>query len=351
MENRTMVSRLRQVFLASPRRKTEGFTLIELLVVTVIAGGIVSGLLYIVVQLLGVDQRESARTETQREMQMALDYMSTELREAVYVYDANSLTGTGVGVRSTTGATDGLDLSTVLPAALFNNSTPVLVFWKQDRFSAGGVTACATATPTQATDLAKAGVNCTAGSAYSLVAYSLSTNNPSSIWSGQARITRYAYTQFRQDGTVSKSYVNPASTGFRAWPVGTNKSNTLANLIPDTGGRIDDGVQPAALVDFVATTNPTNPNPTCPGEFTATSAYVPMTPPATAGWLNKNTSLVGVRSFYACVREGTEDTNSEVGLYLQGNTFGRPGVFTSNFLPTLQTRVLGRGVLSRPSVN
>ncbi|NJO66710.1 MAG: type II secretion system protein, partial [Leptolyngbyaceae cyanobacterium RM1_405_57] len=82
-----------RLFQSRQKRKSSGFTLIELLVVIVIAGGIISGLMYLVVELLGVDQRESSRTETQREMQLAMDYIASELREAVYVYDGRCFAG------------------------------------------------------------------------------------------------------------------------------------------------------------------------------------------------------------------------------------------------------------------
>jgi Tfp pilus assembly protein PilW len=351
MKDRTNLSRLRRNLLASPHRGTVGFTLIELLVVTVIAGGIVAGLMFIVVQLLGVDQRESARSETQREMQMALDFMSSELREAVYVYDANSLLGIGAGGRSTSStATDGVNLNTILPAALFNESTPVLAFWKHQPFPTAAVNACANVA--QRATLELQGVPCNAGSSYALVVYSLSTRDPApKTWSGQARITRYTFTQFQQNGTVTAGYASPATTGFRSWPYGPNvTTGATENLL---GGRINTA-QITPLVDFVSTnpttfvsaTNPINTTPGCPAEYG--NVATTMTPPG--AWLTGN--LANVRSFYACVREGQEDTNAEVALYLQGNAVGRPGVLTpDNFLPTLQTRVLGRGVLSRQGAN
>jgi prepilin-type N-terminal cleavage/methylation domain-containing protein len=352
MKDRTNLSRLRQNLLASPHRKTEGFTLIELLVVTVIAGGIVAGLMFIVVQLLGVDQRESARSETQREMQMALDFMSSELREAVYVYDADSLQGFGAEGRTTAvNVPNGDNLNTILPTNLFDASVPVLAFWKHQPFPTAALNKCADAA--QRETPAFQSVPCNAGSSYALVVYALSTKDATpKTWSGQARITRYTFTQFQQNGDLRAGYVSPATTGFRSWPYGPNATTSATeNLL---GGRIGntpltplvDFVSTNAT-DFVSTTNPMNDKPSCPAEYGAPAAT--MTPPD--AWLTAG-SLEKVRSFYACVRTGGEDTNAEVALYLQGNAVGRPGVFTKdNFLPTLQTRVLGRGVLSRSGAN
>ncbi|TAN85658.1 MAG: prepilin-type N-terminal cleavage/methylation domain-containing protein, partial [Phormidium sp. SL48-SHIP] len=70
-----------------------GFTLTEILVSMIIAGLVMSGLLGLMVELLTSDARETARTETQREMQMALDYISSDIRESVYVYDGNCIDG------------------------------------------------------------------------------------------------------------------------------------------------------------------------------------------------------------------------------------------------------------------
>ncbi|NET50384.1 MAG: prepilin-type N-terminal cleavage/methylation domain-containing protein, partial [Merismopedia sp. SIO2A8] len=69
-----------------PSRKSQGFTLIELLVTALIGSIIVTGLLFLTNELLTSDRRESTKTETQRDLNLALDFMGAELREAIYVY-------------------------------------------------------------------------------------------------------------------------------------------------------------------------------------------------------------------------------------------------------------------------
>ena len=124
-------NRLKRSLLPSRSTRSKGFTLLELLVVMAISSGIIAGLMYIVVELMSTDQRESSRSETQREMQMALDYISAELREAEFVYTADNLACAGP---TGAGAPPCSPLTAYLPPAVSNNSMPILAFWKQERF-------------------------------------------------------------------------------------------------------------------------------------------------------------------------------------------------------------------------
>lgn len=321
--------RLPHLLFSSRRRSTQGFTLIELLVTTAIGGLIVAGLTYIVVELMGVDQSESARSETQREMQMALDYITVDLREAVRVYSGDFLQCAG-GCKP---------LTDYLPESLSSNSVPVLAFWKQQPFPDRVRDACQSASP-------PAGVNCLSGSSYALVVYSLSKANPNRIWSADnARITRYALTEFDTSGNSNPGYVNPGVQGnFDRWPLDKSRDTNLQSRRP-TGSA-------AALVDFVDLMQ-SDEAAACPENYSKS----PKETGQPAGVAN----LIAARSFYACISprqtnltnsDGTtttigSDLNQDVILYIRGNAKGRPGV-TGNrvFLPTLQTRVLIRGLLN-----
>lgn len=285
---------------------TAGFTLIELLIVALISGLLISGLMYLVVELLTADQRESSRTETQREMQMALDYISTELKEAVYVYTGACMAGVASGC---------YPLADSLPAAVSRNSIPVLAFWKQQQIPKELRDDCARGT--QAAD-----VPCIVGNSYSLVVYSLSTD-PGAAWQGRARITRYALTQFAGRTPVER-YVTPKPSSFGGWRRSPGTS---------TGG----DSSPAVLVDFVddgagANTVVGANNPTCPTD------YLPS--PATTE---------ASKSFFACVNNLPGNPYRDVVLFLRGSVYGRPGFRTAEraFLPALETRVRMRGVLER----
>ncbi|MBD3883781.1 type II secretion system protein [Phormidium tenue FACHB-886] len=349
-------SRLRQALLPSRQASSKGFTLLELLVVMLIASSIIAGLMYIVVELMGTDQRESSRSETQREMQMALDYMSTELREAVFVYSAANLECAGP-------AGNCQPLTNYLPTSLSNNSVPILAFWKQEPFPnqvpAGSVRArCFGATST-----APPGVSCLTGHSYALVVYSLSKNN-SNIWSARnARITRYILKQFNSDGNLTPGYVNPGAytnTPFSTWPIFKNDVGVDTNFQTER----PDG-PPVTLVDFVdAQPQPRaagsgggvseeyacpNANPTDPTSYT----YA-LTPSLRT---LESAGFAKVRSFYACVsitpglpvaqQIVNPSENQEIILHLQGNANGRPGIFRDELLSALETRVLSRGVLTK----
>jgi len=300
---------------------TAGFTLLELLIVSLISGLLISGLMYLVVELLTVDQRESSRTETQRDMQMALDYMSTELKEAVFVYSGACMAGTASGCKA---------LATSLPTLFTATSTPVLAFWKQQPIpNALRLAQCAAGTQTLGGWL----VPCTAGSSYSLVVYSLvlNTPNPPSPWKGKARITRYALTEFNSAGTARTAGYGRDVTPSGAW-----------QAIPPLAG-----ITPDVLVDFVddnvgATTVVGAVNLTCP-----TADYLPSPVSAAA----PTTVIPAARSFFACVKDTTTLPNSyrDVVLFLRGSVSGRPGFRDADraFLPALEARVLTRGVLGR----
>lgn len=339
---RAFLSRIKRLWGASRYSRTKGFTLLELLVVTAIGAGIVSGLMFIVVQLMETDQREASRSETQREMQLAMDYISAELREAVYVY-------TGAQLQT---------LANYIPETLTENgSVPVLAFWKQQEFPTVARNFCkAKSGDTVANATARAGINCESGSSYALIVYSVKPKTGD--WQGEAHLTRYALTEFQSSWTnvntpsINRGYVNPGTFGnFPNWPVGTAPGGaantnlqtiTLSDIYRGTNGRPinrpDGSGKVNVLVDFVALpTSTTAASPTCPN-----NTYE-LSPANSAS-----------RTFYACVAPKTSTgDNQEVILFLQGNVNGRAGYTiaggnrTADKLPALETRVLTRGVLGR----
>jgi len=345
-------SSLKRLWGSSRRSRTQGFTLLELLIVTAIGAGIVSGLMFIVVQLMETDQREASRSETQREMQMAMDYISAELREAVFVYTGSQLQTMVAG--------------NYLPTSVTNsNSVPVLAFWKQQEFPTVAKNFCrANRGDSTANVAARAGINCEAGSSYALVVYSVRPLAAGDIWRGRARLTRYALTEFRSSTplAINQGYVNPGTFGnFPTWPVGTSPSGAAnVNLQGESLATIYSGRNPQGrptgrpngdadvLVDFVAhPAEDATTNPSCPTGYDISPANV------------ASIAATVSRSFYACVppRINTGD-NQEVLLFLQGSVQGRAGYTTglgartADKLPALETRVLTRGVLGRtPATN
>ena len=349
-------NRLKRSLLPSRRDRSQGFTLLELLVVMAISSGIIAGLMYIVVELMTTDQRESSRSETQREMQLALDYMSTELREAVFVYTADNLNCAGP-----TGACS--PLTTFLPPKVSENSVPILAFWKQKPFP-NNVSAASKRGQCFGNAPPK-GISCLTGNSYALVVYSLSKANPSTIWSDKnARITRYELSEFNSKGDLTQGYVNPGAYNgnpFASWPIFEDDTDgKLKNIqnVPVKSLRPPGQPQgnPVPLVDFVDTQARNPGGKGGAGEATAcpnVTNYA-LTPSLdtlkTAGFNN-------VRSFYACIsvsptlpagsRIANPSENQEVILHLQGNAYGRPGIFKDELLSALETTVLSRGVLTK----
>lgn len=363
MAKHTFWSRLGKYLLKSRRHTVQGFTLLELLVVTAIAGGIVAGLTFIVVQMMTADQREASRSETQREMQLALDYIATELREAVYVYPGDYIQCTQSPQKPACES-----LSQFLPASVSENSVPVLAFWKHQPFP--------TAVKNRCRGREQEGVACLAGQSYALVVYSLAKNDPDDkTWKGKARITRYVLSQFDSDGRANPSYVDPSEErNFTTWPYGNNDDGRFVNLqAARPAGR------PDTLVDYVSfnyldagVANRAGQAGFCPDLPTEGSG-----PNVEEYNISPSDALLkgdfaGVRSFYACVAAPTESVRSggrtiqqpdltryrDIIVYLRGSATGRPGILPDrnglilrsddpDILPALQTRVLSRSVLGR----
>lgn len=146
-------------------KKNSGFTLIELLVAMILAVLVITPLLGFMINILDTDRKEQAKVNSEQEIQTALDYISQDLKQAIYIYDARGIDA----------------IQDELPYASDRNKVPVLVFWKRE-FKKGAVTRNY-----------YSGTN--DGFVYSLVAYYLiksnSSNNPNNIWSNQFRIAKF----------------------------------------------------------------------------------------------------------------------------------------------------------------
>lgn len=320
--------------------KPSGFTLTELLVGMFIASTLISSLLYMVVELLQTNQKELAQTETQGDMQHALDFISSELREAVYVYGGDCLQGQGTLTNGVPSADYCPGIVNYIPDILTNstsNSVPILAFWKLERLPEPLRVQCNN-------NNSPATVPCTAGRTYSLIVYFLRKNQSTdpTHWSGKARITRYALTQYNSQGIATANYVEPEQVGvtFRIWPY-KNNGGSLTNLQASKPT-----VDAFTLVDFVDdTVRSGDNNVSCPNNYA-------LTP--TSNTLSNNSyasgAFSGVRSFYACVRGGTGDGigfNQDVFVFLRGNASGRVGINNDSFLPTLQAQVLKHGLVNK----
>lgn len=320
----TLKSRCRSL----KHNSTRGFTLTEVLVSMIIASLILSGLLSLMVELVTTDAREIARTETQREMQMALDYISTDLREAVYVYDGDCL------------ADEGSDRKTELCEGLLDyisvpdDSVPVMAFWKLEDLP----------------ESLSEDEQTISGRSHSLVVYYLTRNDENdTIWQGMGRLQRAVLSQYNSQGQEVAGYIDPEGS-FDSWP-GPDNAGGNATL------------RPVTLVDFVDD-RPMDEIDELIEETGGASVECP------AGYvLTPSDSTLdahgfsGVRNIYSCVRDeigrridagnNNQDDesafNQKVILFLRGNASGKPGIRTANegFMPAIQTQVLNRSVRNK----
>jgi hypothetical protein len=88
--------------------------MIELLVGMVIAALIITPMLGFVVNVLNSDVREQAKTNSEQELQAAIDYIAQDMSQAIYVYD------------------DVTDIEAQLPHSGDANKEPILAFWKRE---------------------------------------------------------------------------------------------------------------------------------------------------------------------------------------------------------------------------
>ncbi len=379
-----------------------GFTLIELLVVVLLSGLVVSALMALVIQLISTEQRESVQTETQREMQLAMNYIASDLRQAVYVYDGTEhphpgSTSTPSYLEYLSNAADDIQDT--------DSFRPILAFWKtvpEDMETSG--------LPDYETDPAS-GNGCAEfvgpgnnpdltrfnecnnlwlrRQNYSLVVYFQAENytdndldnlnnvaNANGKWKGKSRIVRYELDKYSDisDLTRKPGFVDPAelsnSEGFVSWPFeGTatasdNCQRDDCGLINGAAGVPEGRRLTDTLVDFVDLTTDATPArsldarmnepDSCDALNTGGGEYF-MTPP-------RDDTNFPKPAFFVCIRDTRPPVdpanpnaprNPRVGeiqdvvVFLRGNAQGRGITSSDSFLPTLQTRVTMRGVIDR----
>lgn len=297
-----------------------GFTLIELLISALIAGLIVSGLLGIVVELVSTNRRELARSETMRDMGIATEFMSNELREAVYVYTGNCL-WEGKNEPGNTEYCPGLFGKKYLKAP--DESLPLVAFWKLDPV------------PENCND-ALCSKYKLSGRTYTLVVYFLSRKNKGNKWEGRARITRAELAQFNADGEKIGKYLNPREENvtFQTWPETFDGESKLPNgpIAFDSDDALPASVLTASvLVDYVDDTKDVagQDSVNCPQGYEKTPSDQSLT--------EAQGDFEGVRSVYACVLDelfrttealtvSNQTLNQKVILTVRGNPEGRYGL-------------------------
>ena len=350
--------------------KSGGFTLIELLVALAIASVIISSLLGFMVNILTTERREQAKTESEQEIQAAINYIARDLRQAVYIYDGQGL----ANVHSADPATSGIR-NQIPPLAPSNGCTdpaicqPVLVFWKREFVAdALPINSSADCDPDGTVD-----VNlCDDTFAYSLVGYYL-IKDTDATWSGTARIARFQINNGVPDPTTADpdDYVagHSPDPGFAIFNQNTS-DGTLRERMNQWTKSVTAYNQPVSvLVDYIDQSNVGVPAPSsetgletvdCPA-ILGTDGYdldgvsstieynVQQAPDYTATGFP---AALKTGSFYACV----DSLATEAKIFIRGNAYAR--INSNNvdaatydesraeFFPTTNLRVEGRGLVN-----
>ncbi|NQE32833.1 hormogonium polysaccharide secretion pseudopilin HpsC [Microcoleus asticus] len=100
---------------SGPDQTDKGMTLVELLVGAIMAFLIITPMLGFVVDMLNTDRREQVKSNTEQDLQAAVDFIAQDLSQAIYIYD-------GKGINA---------IRYQLPNNGDANKVPILVFWKR----------------------------------------------------------------------------------------------------------------------------------------------------------------------------------------------------------------------------
>src|SRR4028119_5587 len=76
-----------------PAKTEQGMTLVELLVGSIMAFLIITPMLAFVVDMLNTDRREQVKSNTEQDIQAAVDFIAQDLSQAIYIYDNRALNG------------------------------------------------------------------------------------------------------------------------------------------------------------------------------------------------------------------------------------------------------------------
>ncbi len=278
------------------QNKNSGFTLIELLVAMLIAFLVITPLLSFMISILNTDGQEQAKATSEQEIKAALDYITRDLQQAIYIYDA-----TGIACLSGTIDTNTCPNASTNQLPSPTNGVPVIVFWKREL-----VNQAITITGTQKDDTF----------VYSLVAYYL-IKDTSTTWSNAARIARWeikdgvpntAATVTCSGFTATDKYLPCPDKGFKPFDLSQKGITLQAKMNSWTGGG-SYTQDPLVLVDFIDQTTIAQgaPAATCSTNF----SQVPV-------------AATSVRTgFYACIYSVSTDNRSAAEVYLRGNAQAR----------------------------
>jgi type II secretory pathway pseudopilin PulG len=326
---------------SGPAQTDKGMTLVELLVGAIMAFLIITPMLAFVVDMLNTDRREQVKSNTEQDVQAALDFIAQDLSQAIYIYDNAGITAIQGSLNQHPDDPKG---------------TPILVFWKRQlQQNALPVIPTGKDTPNP-TNCKTPGTPCNDAYVLSLVAYyQINEKNPASIWcqpSGAPCPTRIVRYQIR-DGLKDPRSTDPKAPYYATVDQGQkpsdaynpvfNLSKPLENVTAPNSAfdsaevlvnYIDHGTKPEFKPDECKTAlgNPT----------TQTGG---KTSDISEDTLKVTDKITNINSFYACV-----DTQRNLArVTIRGNSLRRIqtdagyAAEKSAYFPTASVQVKGLG--------
>ncbi|MEG4069398.1 hormogonium polysaccharide secretion pseudopilin HpsC [Microcoleus sp. Pol11C2] len=325
----------------------KGMTLVELLVGAIMAFLIITPMLGFVVNMLNTDRREQVKSNTEQDLQAAVDFIAQDLSQAIYIYDQAGITAT---------------TAKLPPPPTDTTGTPVLVFWKRQQIK-NAVPINSTVSAQTPTDCKSNAGQCNDTYVLSLVVYyQIRDTTPNLTWcqpSGGTCPTRIARYEIR-DGVKNPNSADPANPYYDA--PGANEyapdlafeptfdiNKPLVNVTK--GGRFKDAEVLVNYIDHSQLTgisinpaecqtalgNPMDTTGVTPTAIPEKTLRIPPAPPDS------------VNSFYACV-----DTSKNIArVTLRGNSLRRlqtDANYDANksaYFPTASVQVQGLGALGK----
>ena len=317
-------------------------TLVELLVGSIMAFLIITPMLAFVVDMLNTDRREQVKTNTEQDIQAALDFIAQDLSQAIYIYDNNTINNPGPD--GTPGIRDQLPDPP--------DGTPILVFWKRQQIR----NAVSVNTVDRVEPIACNANNCNDTYVRSLVAY-YQIRNPDPIWcqplvNCPTRIARFEI----REGVRNPDSLDPDKPYY---------DNTQAKLSQQVSSGFNSNfdfsqprlnvTQGAAFPGYDVLVNYIDhtplPSTVQPPTGLQCQTLLGVTPPTGPGApaFDPNDLLITdgpSHSFYACV-----DTSRNLArVTIRGNSLRRLQPDNANydpeksaFFPTASVQVQGRG--------
>lgn len=340
---------------SGPAQTDKGMTLVELLVGAIMAFLILTPMLAFVVDMLNTDRREQVKSNTEQDIQAAVDFIAQDLSQAIYIYDNIDING------GTRGSVTVTPIKTQLPAANDPNKTPILVFWKRQQIKSSVPINSTIATPRTCT-----AINCNDTYVLSLVAY-YQFKDTEPTWcqpSGGDCPTRIARYEIRDGvrkpdpvvGDNNLPYYNVSETNkdTQQPDPAFNKDFDFSKptekvTVPDKLTDPESGAtKPQVLVNYIDHTK----DPISSPDECQTALGKPTDPKDTTKLLDEGTLKVSdgaTNSFYACV-----DTARNIArVTIRGNSLRRIQTDAdydpkkSAYFPTASVQVQGLGAVGK----